>query len=143
MIQSAPRLAVSKEDNETREALDRVLSADAGIPYVHHSIREMSERNLSARVRKMVNDRPQLWGHTSYDYNHRWGTGWVDWVIIGPGGVLFRELKSPSGHLSDQQRYVGQMLRHHGCNWAIWDPDSLADGTIGRELDTLTAAPTS
>ena len=139
MIQPAPKRAQSKEDNEAQEALDRALAAEAGIPYVHHSIREMRERELSTRVRKMVDERPQLWGHSSYDYNHRTGSGWVDWVIIGPGGVLFRELKSLSGDLSPQQRYVGQMLKYHRYDWAIWNPDSLADGTIARELDALTA----
>lgn len=142
MTQPAPLCAENKEDDEVRERLDRALCADAGVPYVHHSIREMRERDLSNRIRKMVDARPTLWGIYSYDYHHRSGRGWPDWVIIGPGGILFRELKSLSGNLSEQQRYVGQMLRYHGCNWKIWNPDSLADGTIDRELDAIVAAPT-
>ena len=126
-------------DDKAREMLDQALALDAGVPYVHHSLREMKERDLSRRVRHMVDDR-QLWGYSSYDYQRRSGSGWVDWVIIGPGGVLFRELKSRNGSLSPQQKYVGEMLRYYGHDWALWDPDDLTDGTIGRQLDALMSA---
>jgi hypothetical protein len=130
----------SAEDSEAREKLDRALAADAGQPYMHHTFREMNEKELSRRVGIMVDARSQLWGAHSYDYHHRSGKGWPDWVIIGPGGILFRELKGSNGDLSEMQRWVGRKLKHHGNDWAVWNPGHLADGTIERELDALLMA---
>ena len=57
--------------------------------------------------------------------------------LLGPSGALFRELKSASGVLEPEQRIVGQLLRRHGCDWAVWRPAQLTDGTITRELDAI------
>jgi hypothetical protein len=138
MTSAIPCSIGAGQDAESQEMLDRVLCADAGVPYVPRSERDMSERELSSRVRRMTDER-QLWGHCSYDYRHRSGSGWVDWVIISQGGVLFRELKTRGGSLTPQQRFVGQMLRYFGHDWAVWTPDELIDGTIARQLDAVMA----
>lgn len=124
-------------DEQSMELLDRALAAEAGIPYSPRR-KKMSERDLSREVRKMVDER-QLWGHASNDYYRRSGPGWFDWVIIGPGGILFRELKSTDGTLSKPQRYVQQMFAHFGYDCAVWRPEDLADGTMARELDAVAA----
>jgi hypothetical protein len=127
-------------DQQAIEALDRALCADAGIPYKPRADKAMSERSLSAEVRQMIDAR-QLWGHVSNDYYRRSGRGWFDWVIIGPGGILFRELKSDSGVVSAQQRFVHQRFAGSGYNCAVWRPEQLADGTIARELDAIASTP--
>ena len=59
----------------------RALAADAGAPYVP-GLAGMKERDLSARVRELVEARG-LRGFCSYDFRHRVGQGWCDWVCWG------------------------------------------------------------
>lgn len=63
--------------------------------------------------------------------------GWPDLVLFNPsrGGVLFRELKTDVGKLSDEQRVVLEQLRAAGADARVWRPGDLEDGTIQRELD--------
>lgn len=124
-------MKASHSDEEFR----RALAADAGIAYVP-GLMKMTERELSARVRQMVDER-RLWGFTSYDFRHRHGAGFPDWVISGPGGFIFRELKSRDGQLTTHQRGWRKQFKLHGLNFAVWTPADLADGTIGRELDLV------
>jgi hypothetical protein len=60
--------------------------------------------------------------------------GFPDWVIVGPRGVLWRELKSEFGTLRPEQRLWGRVLRAAGADWAIWRPSDWLDGTVEREL---------
>jgi hypothetical protein len=122
--------------NATEEEFRRALAADAGVSYVP-GIATMTERDLSSRVHKMVNER-QLRGFCIYDFRKRSAPGWVDWVILGPGGALFRELKGRNGVLTRDQRIVGMLLRRAGCDWDVWGLPQLGNGTIARELDALT-----
>lgn len=93
--------------------------------------------SLEANLRRLMND------HHLYGYHVRISTGsaagWPDWVIIGPNGVLFRELKSQQGTLSVDQRHVGSMLGRQGLNWAVWRPQHLHDGTIQNQLGEIAA----
>lgn len=66
------------------------------------------------------------------------GKGFVDTVIVGPGGVLFRELKSAEGRLTREQADWGAALILAGQNWDTWYPsDWTPDG--GRIRDELEA----
>ncbi len=60
--------------------------------------------------------------------------GWPDLMILGPRGLLFRELKSADGRPSRAQLAIGGILRQLGQDWAIWRPADLDSGRIGREL---------
>jgi hypothetical protein len=131
------RIAVRSVMSADEEAFRKALCANAGVPYIA-GIAKMTEHELSSRVRQMVNQR-QLWGFCMYDVRRRCGPGWPDWVILGAGGVLFRELKGRAGWLSREQRIVGRLLKYHGLDWDVWRPAQLGDGTIARELDVLTA----
>lgn len=64
--------------------------------------------------------------------------GFPDWVIAGPSGILFRELKGIDGTLTTEQRHWGAVLRCGGGNWAVWQPAHARNGTIEAELDALT-----
>jgi hypothetical protein len=65
--------------------------------------------------------------------------GFPDLVIVGPRGVLFRELKSNTGKTTAAQRAWGQGLTEAGARYGIWTPQEWADGTIRGELGALCA----
>lgn len=65
------------------------------------------------------------------------GKGYPDLTIVGPGGVLFRELKSTRGVLAPKQREWMMRLRSAGMDAAVWRPADLVEGVIERELRAL------
>jgi hypothetical protein len=65
------------------------------------------------------------------------GKGWPDLTIVGPGGVLFRELKSPTGSRSPEQRLWAEWLAEAGADVAVWKPRDMESGRIRRELEAL------
>lgn len=95
--------------------------------------------SLEANLRRLMEELG-LWG---FHVRNSIGSerGWVDWVILGPGGALFRELKSEHGILSPDQRHVGSMLKKAGLNWAVWRPRDWYDGVIRRQLASIAAHP--
>jgi hypothetical protein len=93
--------------------------------------------SLDAYVRKAIADL----GLFGYHPRNSKGSaaGWPDWVIVGRGGILYRELKTEHGSLSPEQRHVGELITRAGGNWAVWRPRDRLDGSIGRELASLAA----
>lgn len=65
--------------------------------------------------------------------------GFPDWVIVGPGGICFRECKSGEGRRSLAQMAWGRAIQAAGGDYAVWRPEDLASGHIQRELQALTA----
>jgi len=67
------------------------------------------------------------------------GKGFPDLVIVGPGGILYRELKTDVGRLEPEQvvwlRTLGRV-----ADAGIWRPADLHDGTIERELKAIRKA---
>lgn len=105
----------------------------------HYPVSRMAERgpgSLDANVRKLIREL-DLWGFSNPD-SLMVRSGWVDWVIQGRSGTLFRELKSEAGQLTPDQRIVGSRLSRHGCDWAIWRPRDLASGLIRAQLEMIT-----
>jgi hypothetical protein len=66
--------------------------------------------------------------------------GFVDLVLVGDGGVLFRELKSTQGVLSDEQRVWLNTLAQAGQNAGVWRPADLRSGRILAELRAIRKA---
>ena len=95
----------------------------------------MTEATLQEQVRKLASNL-QLFHFHPYD-SRRSQPGWPDSVIIGPRGILYRELKSQSGRPTSEQTEVGYRLKAAGADFAIWRPADLLDGTIARELAAL------
>src|SRR2546421_301214 len=93
--------------------------------------------SLEAHVRKLIADLGLFGYHPRNSKGSQ--AGWPDWVIIGRAGILYRELKSESGSLSPEQRYVGELITRAGGNWRVWRPRDLLDGSIGRELAGVAA----
>lgn len=65
------------------------------------------------------------------------GKGYPDLTIAGPGGVLFRELKSATGTMSSEQREWAASLESAGADFAVWRPADLRTGRINSELRAL------
>ena len=95
----------------------------------------MTEAELQEAVRRMCADLG-LYHYHPHD-SRRSQAGWPDSVIIGPAGIIFRELKTQAGKLSSEQRHVGYLLTGAGLSWEVWRPADLLDGTIGAQLAAL------
>ncbi len=52
--------------------------------------------------------------------------GWPDRTAVGPGGVIFIELKAPGKKPRAEQEKVHRMLRDHGADVRV--VDNLGDG---------------
>lgn len=68
--------------------------------------------------------------------------GFPDLQIIGPGGILFRELKTEAGMqpgkgLRPEQTTWRYRLTAAGQDWAIWTPKDLDSGLIESELSDV------
>jgi hypothetical protein len=68
--------------------------------------------------------------------------GFPDLHIVGPGGDLYRELKSMKGNgpgrgLNPDQVTWKYRLLCGGYDWAIWTPADLAGGRVDAELDAI------
>lgn len=68
------------------------------------------------------------------------GKGYPDLTIVGPSGVMFRELKSATGVLSPDQRFWLYALSEAGADAGVWRPADLKSGRIERELRALRTA---
>jgi len=63
--------------------------------------------------------------------------GFVDLVIAGTAGVLWRELKSEDGRPSKAQAAWIALLNRSGADVAIWRPSDLTSGRIQREIEAV------
>jgi len=97
----------------------------------------LTEAELLAEVTKRC-DQLGLLHHHCRDSRYCDGNrGWPDLVIVGPQGVLFRELKSEDGRASRAQlRYIRQLRELWDA--ALWRPEDLDSGRIARELEEIT-----
>ncbi|PZG04386.1 hypothetical protein C1I95_33295 [Micromonospora craterilacus] len=65
------------------------------------------------------------------------GAGWLDLAIAGPGGQLFRELKSSTGKVEPEQQVWMDLLAAGGADVGVWRPGDLLSRRIGRELAAI------
>jgi hypothetical protein len=63
--------------------------------------------------------------------------GFPDLVLAGPGGVLFREIKSETGRITDGQARWIQLLRRGGADVKVWQPVDWIAERIHAELRRL------
>lgn len=63
--------------------------------------------------------------------------GWPDLVVAGPGGVIFRELKTAKGKLTlDQIQWI-ELLARSGLDAGIWRPEHIRSGLITHTFARL------
>lgn len=92
----------------------------------------MTERELDKQVRRLADDLGLIRYHTLDSRGS--SAGFPDWVIAGPGGVIFAESKSMNGKLRPEQAEWRDRLLEAGATWYLWRPDGLADGSIALQL---------
>ena len=96
----------------------------------------MSEDELQEEIRALCASMHLSAQHV-HDSRRCWLPGWPDLFIIGPRGVLARELKSEDGKLSPDQRTVGAKLICAGVSWAVWRPRDLFAGVVAEQLEGI------
>lgn len=103
----------------------------------------ITENELQNEVIKLLNARPELvWIHVPDSRKLQGTKGFPDLLIVGPHGILWRELKSRVGKLrSDQVRWK-YLLQANRANYAIWTEWDLLSGGIGLALDRITYGET-
>ncbi|MEU7905341.1 hypothetical protein [Actinoplanes sp. NPDC049118] len=105
-------------------------------PYGAH---DELEAPLQAFVRRECKRRDLLHYHTHR--SERSERGFPDSVIVGPRGVMFRELKSNIGRPDPHQLRWILRLRAAGADAAIWTPKDRRSGQILNDLNWLARAP--
>lgn len=95
----------------------------------------MSEARLEEHVRELCKDLGLLRFHVRDSRGTN--AGLPDDIIIGPGGVLWRECKTQKGRLTSAQWAAASALNLAGQDWDTWRPSDLLNGTIARELAGL------
>ncbi len=99
----------------------------------------MNHRALVAEIKQRIKAR-KLWYLCAADSRRIDSPGgWPDFIVIGVGGVLEREVKTDGDVLRPLQRWIGARLVSAGHNWSTWTAADLASGRVDRELDALTA----
>ena len=97
----------------------------------------MSEAKLEEHVRELCKGLGIVRIHI---YLSRGTTpGVPDDILIGPRGILWRELKTMKGKVSPAQQAMGEALQEAGQDWAVWRPASLLSGAIAAELAGISA----
>jgi len=100
----------------------------------------MTEATLQERIRKMCSGLGLAVQHI-HDSRRCWLPGWPDLVIFGDGSVLWVELKTQAASLTDDQRWVCEIIRSAGGRWVLWRPSHLLSGEIARTLAELARWP--
>ena len=91
--------------------------------------------SLDAHVRRLCDDLGLLRYHT-HD-SRRSPSGFPDLVIVGDR-VLYRELKTAKGKVTDAQAAWLHALVLAEQDACVWRPADLLSGLIGRQLAALT-----
>jgi hypothetical protein len=102
----------------------------------------VTEAELLTAITNGTRKRPGLCKLLGVRYFHPYDSrhcvpGFPDLVLVGTGGLAFRELKSQAGTVRPEQREWGNALRASGHDWAVWRPSDLDSGRIRGELAAL------
>ena len=95
---------------------------------------KMSEAELEVHVRAIIKDLGLLGYHTRDSRGS--AKGFPDWTICG-ARVMFRELKTKRGKITEEQRDWLEALHTAGADTDVWRPEDLMSGRIARELAKL------
>ena len=92
----------------------------------------MTEAALEEEVRTIC---AQLGVYRYHPYDSRKSQhGWPDDVLVGPWGILYRELKTQTGKVRPEQEDVIARLRRAGADVDVWRPSDWISGRISREV---------
>lgn len=99
---------------------------------------QISETQLQEAIRELARTLGLRLYHT-HD-SRRSYSGFPDLVIVGRGGLLFRELKKDGEHPSPEQRTWLDALTTAGADAGVWRPADLYGDRVRIELDRLRRA---
>jgi hypothetical protein len=120
-----------------RGARTPIAAPLSGTTRAHPLAAAMSEADLERHVRAILKDLSEhVLGYHTY-FSKASHAGFPDWVFAGPGGVLFRELKTARGRLTVTQVMWRRTLREGGADVDVWRPEDLLSGRVARELAAI------
>lgn len=95
----------------------------------------MSEDALEEQIREVC---AQLRVHRQHEHDSRKSQGgWPDDVLVGPGGILFRECKREGEEPRPDQVVVLDLLAAAGADVGVWRPSDLLSGRVAREIAAI------
>lgn len=96
--------------------------------------RDMSESVFQSKVISMA--KSLGWEHYHTHDSRRSVAGFPDLVLVHPqkGWIIYRELKTETGRVSQAQWHWISMLRACRQDVDVWRPSGLLDGSILRDL---------
>lgn len=97
-------------------------------------LEQISEAQFQSDILELVRTLGLAAYHT-HD-SRRSQPGFPDLVIVGAEGVMFRELKTMTGKVSEEQKYWLSILHEAGEDVAVWRPNLWPD-VITRDLRAL------
>lgn len=104
---------------------------------------EMIFQNQVIALTHGRNLRPVVLNPARFNQRIAGNKGFPDLMVVGPGGVLFRELKTTDGMfrgLRPDQVTWRDWLQAAGQDWKIWSPLDLNSGLIEHELAIIEVA---
>jgi hypothetical protein len=82
--------------------------------------------------------REQVLFHHCQDSRKCSGAGLPDLLIVGPNGLIFREVKvSPFDVPTSEQKSWLYMLQAAGADARVWTSTDLQDGTVAKEIASI------
>ena len=93
----------------------------------------MAESAQLRHVAELAEQHGVLFHHCRDSRSCSGNAGLPDVILVGPGGVLFRELKG-SGYRSPRQTDWHWMLRAAGADTGLWYPTHERDGVVAQQI---------
>jgi hypothetical protein len=96
----------------------------------------MTEKPI-ADVEQLLERTPLLWHHCPDSRGCHGRPGLPDFIVAGPGGVVFREGKPPGQHPRGGQVDWRYALSALGLSYSVWTARSVSSGLVAAELEAL------
>jgi hypothetical protein len=97
----------------------------------------MTESEQLALITKWAQQHRVLMHHCRDSRGCTGSPGLPDVILVGPGGLLFAELKTSNGGLRPGQTDWRWMLRAAGGQTVLWLPSHFRDGTVEAAIARL------
>ena len=92
----------------------------------------MNEKQFQANVVELCKYLGYLVYHT-FD-SRKSEPGWPDLVIVGRNRIIYREIKTENGVVTDAQLKWGGAILAAGGDWGVWRPEDMDNLTIKETL---------
>ena len=140
VAEPGPHSSSSSLRSEPQEVAARTKKPGRGIGASPVSLSGLHAAAMTeAELEEQVRDACRKLGVIRIHIYHARGTtpGVPDDILIGPRGVLWRELKTMTGKVSPAQRAMGEALLAAGQDFDTWRPVDWFSGRIKSELTAI------